>query len=135
MILKAAINWFLTTEKLLWIVGKEGIFNKFIFITGGTSVDPDDVTREAMTEANVNIIQEGCPVQPGNNLTIGYLNTTPVLAIPAAAIYFKNTSLDIFLPRIATGERITEYELAEYSIGGLCHFCKTCVYPKCSFGK
>ncbi len=106
-----------------------------IFITGGTSVDPDDVTREAMTEANVNIIQEGCPVQPGNNLTIGYLNTTPVLAIPAAAIYFKNTSLDIFLPRIATGERITEYELAEYSIGGLCHFCKTCVYPKCSFGK
>ena len=106
-----------------------------LFVTGGTSVDPDDITRDSMKEAGAVIIQEGCPIQPGNNLTLGYIERTPVLAIPAAAIFFKTTSLDIILPRIIAGETVSHEDFAEYSIGGLCHFCKNCTYPSCSFGK
>ena len=108
---------------------------ELLFITGGTSVDPDDVTKSAMVEAGIAIEREGAPVQPGNNLTIGYLKNKAVIAVPAAAIYFPNTSLDVFLPRIAVGEKISHKEIAEYSVGGLCHFCKHCTFPVCSFGK
>jgi hypothetical protein len=55
--------------------------------------------------------------------------------VPAAALFYKATALDIFLPRLLSGEFVTEEEIAEYSIGGLCHFCKVCVYPVCPFGK
>ncbi len=108
---------------------------ELILITGGTSVDPDDETKLAMKESGIDIIQEGCPIQPGNNLTIGYLNNIPVLAIPAAALFFKNTSFDIFLPRILANKKITQIDLAELSVGGLCHFCKNCTFPICPFGK
>ena len=106
-----------------------------ILITGGTSVDPDDETKQAMREAKVKLVQEGTPIQPGNNLTIGYLRDIPIIAIPAAAIYFKTTSFDIFLPQILSGEKIEQEDLAELSVGGLCHFCKYCKYPVCPFGK
>ena len=106
-----------------------------ILITGGTSVDPDDETKQAMKEVNIELVQEGSPLQPGNNLTIGYLKDIPVIAIPAAAIYFKITSFDIFLPQVLAGKRIEQKDLAELSVGGLCHFCKDCKYPICPFGK
>ncbi|KAA0259514.1 molybdopterin-binding protein [Deferribacter autotrophicus] len=106
-----------------------------LFITGGTSVDPDDNTKLAIKEAGVNIVQEGNPIQPGNNFTIGYFDDIPVCAVPAAALYYRATALDIFLPRLLAGEQITADEIAEYSVGGLCHFCKVCVFPVCPFGK
>ncbi|BAI80299.1 molybdopterin biosynthesis protein [Deferribacter desulfuricans SSM1] len=106
-----------------------------LFITGGTSVDPDDNTKLAIREAGIDIIQEGNPIQPGNNFTIGYYNDIPVCAVPAAALFYKATALDIFLPRLIAGDKISVDEIAEYSIGGLCHFCKVCVFPVCPFGK
>ncbi|MGA1847458.1 molybdopterin-binding protein [Deferribacter abyssi] len=106
-----------------------------LFITGGTSVDPDDNTKLAIKEADVDIVQEGNPIQPGNNFTIGYFGFIPVCAVPAAALYYKATALDIFLPRLIAGERITGEEIVKYSVGGLCYFCKVCVFPVCPFGK
>ncbi len=106
----------------------------FLIITGGTSVDPDDATKAAMRDAGVKLLQEGNPIQPGNNFTIGYLGQKPVCAVPAAALFFKITALDIFLPRLVADDPITVEELAALSIGGLCHFCEVCRYPICPFG-
>ncbi len=108
---------------------------ELIIITGGTSVDPDDETKIAMKEAGLDIVQESTPLQPGNNLTIGYIENIPIIAVPAAAIFFKSTSFDVFLPRILAGKNITLKDLAKLSIGGLCHFCKNCTFPICPFGK
>ncbi len=106
----------------------------FLILTGGTSVDPDDATKAAMRNAEVHLLQAGNPIQPGNNFTIGYLGDKPVCAVPAAALFFKITAFDIFLPRLVADDPITADELAALSIGGLCHFCKTCRYPICPFG-
>jgi molybdenum cofactor synthesis domain-containing protein len=106
----------------------------FLILTGGTSVDPDDATKAAMHNAGVKLLQEGNPIQPGNNFTIGYLGQKPICAVPAAALFFKITALDIFLPRIVADDTITSDELASLSIGGLCHFCEVCRYPICPFG-
>jgi molybdenum cofactor synthesis domain-containing protein len=106
-----------------------------VITTGGTSVDPDDITAQAMAEAGVEYEMKGTPIQPGNNLTVGYRNDVPVCAVPAAALHFHATSLDIFLPKMLAGEKITKVDLAKLAHGGLCHFCKKCVYPICPFGR
>ena len=106
-----------------------------LMITGGTSVDPDDVTTQAMATAGIEFSQKGNPIQPGNNFTIGYLDGKTVCAIPAAALVFAATAFDIFIPKIIAGEVITPEEIAASGHGGLCHFCNVCHYPICPFGR
>jgi len=107
----------------------------FLILTGGTSVDPDDATKAAMRAAGIDLLQEGNPIQPGNNFTIGYLGKKPVCAVPAAALFFNITAFDLFLPRFVAADPVTAEELAEFAVGGLCHFCKVCHYPICPFGR
>ncbi len=106
-----------------------------LITTGGTSVDPDDITAQALLDAGVVYDMKGTPIQPGNNMTVGYMNGKTVCAVPAAALHFHSTSLDILLPRILAGEKITKRDMALLAHGGLCHFCKKCVYPICPFGR
>ena len=106
-----------------------------LLITGGTSVDPDDVTTQGMSHAGIVFPQKGNPIQPGNNFTVGYAENKIVCAIPAAALVFSATALDIFLPRLAAGERISPEDIARSGHGGLCHFCQVCHYPICPFGR
>lgn len=108
--------------------------SKLILISGGTSVDPDDVTIAAMKGAGVQFHHQGNPIQPGNNLTIGQVGETTVCAVPAAALFYDRTALDIFLPRLLAGETINPRDIAKSGHGGLCHFCPTCQYPICPFG-
>ncbi|MDY0212144.1 MAG: molybdopterin-binding protein [Desulfuromonadaceae bacterium] len=108
---------------------------ELILVTGGTSVDPDDLTVQAMQQAGVDFPFQGNPIQPGNNMTIGYAGETTVCAVPAAALFFAATALDIFLPRLLAADPITPQEIARSGHGGLCHFCPKCVYPICPFGK
>lgn len=105
-----------------------------VLITGGTSVDPDDVTVSAMKDAGVRFNEQGNPIQPGNNLTIGVIDDVSVCAVPAAALFFARTALDIFLPRLLAGVTISTEQIARSGHGGLCHFCSTCQYPICPFG-
>ncbi len=108
--------------------------SELILVSGGTSVDPDDVTVAAMKEAGVQFHNQGNPIQPGNNLTIGRVGHITVCAVPAAALFFDKTALDIFLPRLLAGETINPQDIAKAGHGGLCHFCPKCQYPICPFG-
>lgn len=106
-----------------------------VLVSGGTSVDPDDVTCGGMLDAGVEILTRGAPIQPGNNFTIGYLGRTPVCAVPAAALFHRATALDIFLPRLLAGDRITLEEVHRLGHGGLCLNCPECTFPVCTFGR
>jgi len=119
--------------------------------TGGMSVDPDDVTRFAIRNLGATDITYGAPVLPGAMFLIGYLDRVqggkdpqseigdrapiPILGIPACGMYHAITILDLVLPRVLAGERISRKELAELGHGGLCLHCKECRYPVCPFGK
>ena len=106
-----------------------------VVLTGGTSVDPDDVTYRAIKEAGAENFIRGNPIQPGNMLTMGWVKGKPVVAVPAAALFYKATSFDIWLPRLLVGEVITKEEVAMKGHGGLCHSCPVCVFPICPFGR
>jgi formylmethanofuran dehydrogenase subunit E len=107
--------------------------------TGGLSVDPEDVTRQALIDAGLTDVLHGVPVLPGAMSLMGKLpgsaGDIQVLGVPACALYFKTTFFDLILPRMLAGREITRAELARMGDGGYCLGCKTCTYPKCQFGK
>ncbi len=106
-----------------------------VIITGGMSVDPDDVTRYAISNLCTGEITYGSPVLPGSMFLIAYYGEIPILGIPACGMYSDITVFDIILPRVLAGERIGREELAELGHGGLCLKCDDCRYPVCPFGK
>jgi len=107
--------------------------------TGGLSVDPDDVTRQALVEAGLTDILHGVPILPGTMSLMGHIpgegDGMQVLGVPACALYYKTTFLDLALPRMLAGRQITRAEAARMGEGGYCLSCHTCTYPKCWFGK
>lgn len=106
-----------------------------IIITGGMSVDPDDVTPTAILESGAKIVKYGAPALPGAMFLLAYREDIPIIGLPACAMYFQNTVLDILLPRLFAGEKVSAREIAELGHGGLCRKCETCFFPRCSFGK
>jgi len=133
-----------------------------LITTGGMSVDPDDVTRFAISKLGVADMTYGSAVLPGAMFLVAYLeqkpegrsSTTeekakrknarqrtycpkhiPILGIPACGMYHKTTVLDLILPRVLAGEKIGRTELSDLGHGGLCMNCSECRYPACPFGK
>ena len=50
-------------------------------------------------------------------------------------MYAKRTVIDLVLPRIMAGERLSREDLVRYGEGGLCLNCPVCTFPNCGFGK
>ena len=106
-----------------------------IFTSGGMSVDADDVTPIAIREASDEVISYGSPVLPGSMFMVAYRGDLPIIGVPACGMYHKITVLDLVLPRILAGERITKNDMAKLGHGGLCLGCEVCTYPVCPLGK
>ena len=106
-----------------------------ILLSGGMSVDPDDVTRKGIQMAGATEMNYGSAVLPGAMFLTAYIGDIPLLGIPACGLYHRITVLDLILPRILAGERIGKADLAFLGHGGLCMDCPECLYPHCPFGK
>ncbi len=103
--------------------------------TAGLSVDPDDVTRQALIDAGTEDMLYGVPILPGAMTLLARIGEAQVIGVPACALYFKITSLDLFLPRMLAGVQISRRDLARMGNGAFCLECRTCTFPKCPFGK
>jgi molybdenum cofactor synthesis domain-containing protein len=106
-----------------------------ILLSGGMSVDPDDVTRAAIREAGATEVHYGAAALPGAMFLVAWIADVPVLGVPACGLYHRTTVLDLVLPRILAGERVGRKELAFLGHGGLCRDCPECRFPDCAFGK
>jgi molybdenum cofactor synthesis domain-containing protein len=107
-----------------------------VVMTGGMSVDPDDLTPLAARESGVEIAAYGSAALPGAMCMVGYFaDGTPVIGVPACGIHNPRTIFDLILPRILAGEKITDRDIARLGHGGLCLDCPECRFPVCPFGK
>ena len=106
-----------------------------MLLSGGMSVDPDDVTRQGIRLAGAQEMHYGSAVLPGAMFLVAYIGNVPLLGVPACGMYHRITVLDLVLPRILAGEKIGKAELALLGHGGLCKDCEQCSYPHCPFGK
>ena len=108
---------------------------EMILVSGGMSVDPDDVTPTAIKEMGAELITYGAPVLPGAMFLLAYIGDVPIMGLPGCVMYSKTTAFDLFAPRLLTGERLTRLDIVKLGVGGLCLDCPICTYPHCSFGK
>jgi molybdopterin biosynthesis enzyme len=108
---------------------------EIITVTGGMSVDPDDVTPAGIRAAGGRIVTYGAPTLPGAMFLLAYIGTVPVLGLPGCVMYHKTTIFDLVLPRILAGEALTRQDITSLGHGGLCADCQECRYPDCGFGK
>jgi len=104
-----------------------------IILTGGMSVDPDDLTPGAIRESGAKVVTYGAPVQPGNMFMMAYLGSTVLLGVPGCAMYYRTTVLDVVLPRVFIGEILSKEDFVKMGEGGFCLNCKICRYPQCFF--
>jgi hypothetical protein len=112
---------------------------ELIVTTAGMSVDPDDITRDAIGDAGAYDLVYGAPVLPGSMFLVGSIagpaGEVPILGAPACALFFETTVLDLVLPRVLVGERITREKIAALAHGGFCLQCAGCRFPRCGFGR
>ena len=106
-----------------------------IITTAGLSVDPDDVTRHGLLDAGMHDVLYGAPILPGAMTLLGKIGHTKIIGVPACALFFKTTSLDLFLPILLADVELSRRDVARMAEGGFCLNCKSCTFPKCPFGK
>lgn len=106
-----------------------------IIAAGGMSVDPDDMTPEAIRSTGAQVVSYGTPVLPGAMFMLAYLNEAVIMGIPACGMYSKITVFDLLFPRVLAGEKLTREDIAGLGYGGLCLRCEVCAYPHCPFGR
>jgi len=106
-----------------------------ILVTGGMSVDPDDVTPDGIRQAGGRIVSYGAPVLPGAMFMMAYIGNIPVMGLPGCVMYSRTSIFDLIYPRVLAGEIIERSDIIKLGHGGLCKSCEDCRYPNCSFGK
>ncbi len=104
-----------------------------VILTGGMSIDPDDLTPGAIRNSGAKVVTYGAPVQPGNMFMLAYLGKVVLMGVPGAALYYKTTILDVVLPKIFVGEKMVKDDFVKMGEGGFCLACKVCTYPLCYF--
>lgn len=104
-------------------------------VTGGMSVDPDDMTPSAIRACADAVVTYGTPVLPGAMFMLAYVQGKPVVGLPGCVMYAKRTVFDLAVPRLLTGEKLTRRDFVLMAHGGQCQNCPVCTYPDCGFGQ
>lgn len=92
---------------------------EIILVSGGMSVDPDDLTPEGIRQSGAKVECHGFPILPGSMFLMAYLKETPVLGLSGCVIHDPVTAFDLLLPRLLAGERISRADIVSMGHGGL----------------
>ena len=103
------------TAKIKELAGDTDI----ILCTGGMSIDPDDVTPDAIEESGCEMVTYGTPVLPGAMFLLGYMDRKVIMGLPGGVVFSKKSVFDLLLPRILAGDIITKKDIIEMGHGGL----------------
>lgn len=108
---------------------------EIICVTGGMSVDPDDVTPMGIRCSGAEVAFYGMPLLPGSMLMLAYSGETAICGLPGCVMFNKISTFDILLPYLFAGERLNREWAVSLGLGGMCLGCDTCRFPNCSFGR
>ncbi len=91
-----------------------------VIVASTTSpANPDDVVGRAMRRVGCTIERFLAPVEPGNLLLLAYRDEIPVISAPGCYRSAKPNVLDLLLPPLLSGYRMSGWELAAFGNGGL----------------
>lgn len=90
-----------------------------LVLTGSATSDSDDVAPAALRAAGGTVTRFGMPVDPGNLLVLGTLNSRPVIGLPGCARAPALNGADWVLARVICGVPVTSADIAAMGVGGL----------------
>lgn len=90
-----------------------------LILTGSATSDPYDVAPSAVMQAGGVITRFGMPVDPGNLLFLGHLDTRSVIGLPGCARAPALNGADKVLSRVLCGVPVTSADIAGMGVGGL----------------
>ena len=90
-----------------------------ILVSGGMSVDPDDLTPEGIRRSGARIECHGFPILPGSMFVMAYLDRTPILGLSGCVLHDPVTAFDLLLPRLLAGEKVSRSDIIAMGAGGL----------------
>lgn len=93
-----------------------------ILVLGASAiVDRRDVIPSAIESAGGSVLQLGMPVDPGNLLLLGKLDSVTVIGVPGCARSLRRSGFDFVLERTCAGLPVTADALQDLGVGGLLH--------------
>ncbi|MEZ0394205.1 MAG: molybdopterin-binding protein [Desulfurococcaceae archaeon] len=91
-----------------------------VIASGGMSVDPTDVTKDAIAAVADEVVLYGLPVKPTSMTIVAYRRGKPVVGVSAGIVHHRRrNALDILMPWIVTGTKVSRDFLAGLGDGGL----------------
>ncbi len=101
-------------------IGDRAAEHDLIILAGETAImDRYDIAPRAVERAGGAIACVGAPVDPGNLLMLAYHGDVPVLGAPGCARSPKVNIVDLLLPRLLAGDRLTQADIVALGHGGL----------------
>ncbi|HEX9075112.1 MAG TPA: molybdopterin-binding protein [Anaerolineae bacterium] len=93
---------------------------QIVILAGETSImDADDITPRGVRRAGGTLELYGAPVEPGNLLLLAYCGEVPVIGAPGCIKSRETNAVDLILPRLLAGERVTREDVNALAEGGL----------------
>ena len=93
---------------------------ELLILAGETAImDRHDIAPRAVERAGGEVECFGAPVDPGNLLLLAYRDGIPIAGTPGCARSPKRNIVDLVLPRLLAGDRLSRDDIAELGYGGL----------------
>ena len=90
-----------------------------LLTAGANATDPLDPTLLALDRLGGRMEKQGAPAHPGSAVWLAYLREKPVFGVAACGMFSKATVLDLILPRLFTGHRVSAQDFNSLGHGGL----------------
>lgn len=90
-----------------------------LLTAGANATDPLDPTLVALERLRARMEKQGAPAHPGSAVWLAYLGDKPIFGVAACGMFSRATVLDLILPRLFTGARVTADDFNRLGHGGL----------------
>ena len=90
-----------------------------LLTAGANATDPLDPTLVALAHLGARMEKQGAPAHPGSAVWLAYLSDKPIFGVAACGMFSRATVLDLILPRLFTGARVTADDFNRLGHGGL----------------
>jgi hypothetical protein len=101
------------------LTGLRGEGAELLIVAGASALDPLDPVFGGLERLGARLERHGAPAHPGSLLWLARWEGLSVLGMPTCGMFSQATTFDLVLPRVLTGERIGNREMAELGHGGL----------------
>lgn len=98
---------------------------QLLVIAGSRPMDPLDPMYEALAQIGARIERQGMPAHPGSLAWLGYVRATDgsgehtIVGLPSCGLFSQASVFDLIMPKLLTGDHLTNESLAELGHGGL----------------